>query len=446
MNDLPPQPVTDDVPNDPGVESLLLRTLERLLQLDGADLTETLNAAAQMVGEAVGAEKMDLFLYHPENHTLQVAGLSATPMSVREVEIGLDRIALADGGRIAEVFETGVPFATGHANLDPAVAPGITEVLGVRSMLVVPLDIGEGRRGVLQAASSLEEAFSEHDERFFQAVRTWVGLLVQRAELVERLTNAAAEQARRLAADELITLLAHDLGNLISPISLRLQLLHRQAEQKSLSRESKELQTILAGVARLQGLIRNLLDTARLDQGLFAIEPETVDLTALIKDTIALLRLSPSASSIHLRAEPHVVVDADPAGLRQVIENLLENALLHAPPKTSVSVSVTSGAVEGQADDADDATGVTDTDRAASDSDLASRVWALVTVQNEGPGIPPDLMPHLFERYARGQKSLGLGLGLYVAHQVALAHGGALTADSSPGQGARFTLRLPLSG
>lgn len=422
------------------VESRLLRTLERLLQLDATDLTGTLNAAAQLVGEAVSAEKVDLFLYHPENHTLQVAGISATPMSRRQVKLGLDRIAVADGGRIAEVFETGRPFITGHANLDPLVMRGLTEGLGIRSMVVVPLDIGEERRGVFQAASSLEDAFSEHDIRFFQAVKTWVGLLVHRAELIEHLTATVAEQARRLAADELITLLAHDLGNLLSPISLRLQLLRRQAERERRTRESSDLQGILAGVARLQGLIRNLLDTARLDQGLFTIEPEICNLTLLVEDTVALLRAP--ATPIHVQAEPHVLVQADPARLRQVIENLIENALLHAPPKTSVSISVT---IERQAQE-----GEMEEAEAAKDSDngaesLAAREWALVTIQNEGPGIPPDLLPHLFERYVRGQRSLGLGLGLYVSRQIALAHGGALTADSTPGHGARFTLRLPFA-
>lgn len=422
------------------VESRLLRTLERLLQLDATNLTPTLNAAAQLVGEAVGAEKVDLFLYHPENHTLQVAGISATPMSQREVELGLDRVALADGGHIAEVFETGIPFITGHANRDPAVMRGITEGLGVRSMLVVPLDVDGERRGAFQAASSLEDAFSERDIRFFQAVKTWVSLLVQRAELVERLTTTAAEQARRLAADELITLLAHDLGNLLSPISLRLQLLRRQAEQKKRTRERSDLQRILAGVARLQGLTRNLLDTARLDQGLFTIEPETCDLTTLVEDTVALL--SVPATPIHVRAEPHVVVQADPARLRQVIENLLENALLHAPPKTPVSVSV---AIKRQAQESEMEEMEEMEGSEGGAERLAASEWALVTVQNEGPGIPPDLLPHLFERYARGQRSLGLGLGLYVSHQIALAHGGALTADSTPGHGARFTLRLPLA-
>ena len=444
-----PQDMSEDMPQ--AGEARLLTTLERLLQLDATNLTETLNAAAQLVGEAVSAEKVDLFLYHPENHTLQVAGLSATPMSRREVELGLDRIAVADGGRIAEVFETGAPFVTGHANRESSVPHGITRALGVRSMVIFPLDIGEERRGVFQAASSLEDAFSEHDVRFFQAATTWVGLLVQRTELIERLTATVAEQARRLAADELITLLAHDLGNLLSPISLRLQLLHRQAERKGLARESRNLQSILAGVERLQGLIRNLLDTARIDHGLFTIEPETCDLTVLLEDTVALMRVPSNAPPIHLQAEPHVLVQADPARLRQVTENLLENALLHTPPKTPVSVTL---AIERQAPETADVAkesvresesteetpNSVESRRSATPTD-----WAVVTVENEGPTIPPDLLPQLFERYARGQWSLGLGLGLYVSRQIALAHGGDLTADSSPGHGARFTLRLPLS-
>ena len=424
---------------DQGIEARLLHTLEQLLQLDATNLTETLNAAAQLIGEAVGAEKVDLFLFHSENHTLQVAGISATPMSRREVELGLDRIAIADGGSIAEVFETGVPFITGHADRESYVTRGITKGLGVRSMLVVPLDVGEERRGVFQAVSSQEDAFSERDAHFFGAVKTWIALLVQRSELIEHLTSAVAEQARRLAADEVVTLLAHDLGNLISPISLRLQLLRRQAERNGHTRETRDIQTILAGVARLQGLIKNLLDAARLDQGLFTIEPESCDLTALVEDTVALLRVP--TTLVHVQAESHVLVQADSARLRQVIENLLENALLHAPPETPVTVSVK---IKRQLPDATEKPDVQDQDT-EDIGEAASAGWALVTVQNEGPGIPPDLLPHLFERYARGQKSLGMGLGLYVSHQIALAHGGALAADSTPGQGARFTLRLPLS-
>lgn len=403
----------------------LLTTLEQLLQLDATNVTETLNAAAHLVGEATSAEKVDLFLYHPENHTLQVAGLSNTLMSKREVELGLDRLAIADGGRIVEVFQTGEIYATGHAEQDPAMLRGITDGLGVRSLLAAALDVGGERRGVLQAASALEDAFSERDRKFFEAATRWVGLVVHRAELVEQLTISAAEEARRLTADELITVLAHDLGNLVTPLSLRLQLLRRNIARKGNKSESKEVEAMLANVARLQGLIMNLLDTARLEHGLFAIETEVCDLTALVKTTAMLL--STPRTPIDVRGEPHVIVQADPARLRQVIENLLQNALQHTRPGTSISVFV-------------------DIERPAeTDSESASATdWATLVVQDHGPGIPPAVLPRLFEPYVKGHRSLGIGLGLYVSHRIVEAHGGTLTADSVPGRGTRFTVRLPL--
>jgi two-component system, OmpR family, sensor kinase len=194
-------------------------------------------------------------------------------------------------------------------------------------------------------------------------------------------------------------------------------------------------------------VIRNLLDTARLDQGLFTIEPQICDLTILAEETVALMRVPNIATPVHLRADPHVLVQADQTRLRQVIENLLENALLHAPSKTPVSVTLT---IERQAAESDE-TANEAKEAAETASSVESRRsatptdWAVVTVENKGPGIPPDLLPHLFERFIRGQRSLGLGLGPYVSRQIALAHGGALIADSTPGHGARFTLRIPLS-
>jgi signal transduction histidine kinase len=70
--------------------------------------------------------------------------------------------------------------------------------------------------------------------------------------------------------------------------------------------------------------------------------------------------------------------------------------------------------------------------------------WATLIIQDHGPGIPRALLTRLFERYVKGQHSLGIGLGLYVSYRIVEAHGGTLTAESIPGQGARFTIRLPL--
>lgn len=75
----------------------------------------------------------------------------------------------------------------------------------------------------------------------------------------------------------------------------------------------------------------------------------------------------------------------------------------------------------------------------------AGAVWARVEVADEGPGIPQDLLPHVFERYVSASRrgGGGLGLGFYLAKSIAALHGGDLTATSAPGQGARFTLTLP---
>jgi signal transduction histidine kinase len=156
------------------------------------------------------------------------------------------------------------------------------------------------------------------------------------------------------------------------------------------------------------------LDTARLEQGLFTVALQPVDLVELIRETIADLALAEGA--VDLRAlHDELVVLADPLRLRQALENLLSNALGVQPDGEAVVIQLD-----------------------ARESD------ATVTIEDCGPGIPSNLLPHLFERFALGSGSAGLGLGLYLARGIVEAHAGSIEVDSSPGRGARFTLRLPM--
>jgi two-component system, OmpR family, sensor kinase len=111
-----------------------------------------------------------------------------------------------------EVFQTGSPYLTGHADQDPAELRGITHGMGVRSTVAVALEVGGARRGALVANSTRPDVFSDCDVRFLEAVSCWVGDVAHRAKLTEQLTAQAAEQGRRAAADELVAL-AHDLRN-----------------------------------------------------------------------------------------------------------------------------------------------------------------------------------------------------------------------------------------
>jgi signal transduction histidine kinase len=111
-------------------------------------------------------------------------------------------------------------------------------------------------------------------------------------------------------------------------------------------------------------------------------------------------------------------VNADSERLRQVLENLVTNAIKHSPAGEPVMVEL---AIENRIDGK----------------------WANVTVADRGPGVPVDQLPTLFTRFAAGAGSTGLGLGLYLAARIAAAHGGSLDVNSTPGAGARFTLALP---
>jgi signal transduction histidine kinase len=396
----------------------LLSTLEGLLAIPATTVKDALDAASQIVAEAMGADKVDVFLYEAAAETLVALGTSATPMGRRQHAIGLDRLALANGGRCVAVFQAGLPFRCGHTETDVEELRGVKEALGVRSTLAAPIAVAGTRRGVFCIVSAQPEAFAEEDLRFCEAAARWAGLILHRAELTERLAREAAEQARRMAADELIEMLAHDLRTPLTPAKAYLYLLRREVQQADRPQAIRYAAQVDLALERIQHMIDAILETSRLEQGVFALVLQPVDLATVVQDVVT--TLSTPQRPVHLVAPPTLVVErADPERLRQALENLIGNALQHTLDGVPVAVAVTAEA-------------------------RAEGTWALVTVRDEGPGIPPMLLPTLFERFARGPASAGLGLGLYLARGIAQAHGGTLTVHSALGAGTTFQLALPL--
>ena len=397
----------------------LLATLERLLAIDETDLHGALDRACHMVAEALRADKVDATLYDSSTETLIAAGTSDTPMGRKQHAIGMNRLPVANGGREVDVFLTGVPYATGQADQDPGQLRGMTEGLGIRSAIMVPLEVAGTRRGVFLASSARPNFFTEDDVRFLEAVSRWVGMVAQRAELTERIATEAREQGRRVAADELIATLAHDLGNLLAPVKGRIDLLKRRARREDRQRDLRDIEEAARAVDRVVALVADLLDSSRLEQGLFALNRQPVDLVDLVRETCAAL----TTNSMPIRVEvsdQDVVLAMDPNRIRQALENLLSNAIRFSPAGAAVVVEL-------------------DVDSSGAES------WAVVTVTDQGPGIPPELFPRLFDRFARGPGSSGLGIGLYLASRIVAAHGGTLTADPDATIGARFQMKLPLA-
>jgi two-component system OmpR family sensor kinase len=395
-----------------------LATLQRLLELPAGDLQTALTHATNALAEALQADKVDAFLYDERRDSLVAVGTSTQPLSNLQKKLGLDVLPLSNGGRVVYVYKTGEVFRTGDLQQDPEELKGIKEGLKIHSKLGVPLRVDGQLRGMVMVASLKMDFFSEADETFARSAVGWVGMVTHRSELVRNIEEAAVQQGRTTAAEEIITVLAHDIRNYVAPVSLRLYTLRRRAEMDQRLEYVEDVNVALRGVARLNGLVANLLDVARLDRGLFDLDTEPVDLAAIAKEAASLL--STADNPIVVKSSDAVIVIADRARIRQCLENLLGNAVRHSPRNAPVSVFISRLNEDG-------------------------REWGQMQVIDEGPGIAEEIRPHIFERFVsgRGQKA-GLGLGLYLAQRIATSHGGQLTADQAPGKGARFVIKLPL--
>jgi signal transduction histidine kinase len=395
----------------------MLETLEKLLEIPTADLKTALSSTADLVAAALRADKVDTFLYDPARDSLVALGTSNQPLSASQKKHGLDILPLSNGGRVVYVYTTGQTFVTGRLLSDPDELRGVKEALRIQSKIGVPLEVGGARRGMMMIASLTADWFTAEDVRFAEIVARWVGLVAHRAQLIEEIAKNAAEQGRRAVAEELITVLAHDLRNYISPVSVRVQLLRRRAERERRDEDCRDLKAAAKGLTRLGALISDILDVARIDQGVFRIDVQPVDIVALLEEAAG--ALATPDQPVQIRASEEVIVAGDPARIRQCVENLISNAVKHSPKGSKVTVLVSRQPQEGGVE------------------------LARIEVVDEGPGVPAAILPRIFERFVTGNGGDGgLGLGLYLAKRIAVIHGGDLMVESTSGRGTRFTLTL----
>ena len=396
----------------------LLETLESLLALPAADLKRAMIEVSNLIAGALGADKVDAFLYDASRDTLVAVGSSQQPLSQLQHRHGLHILPVSNGGRTVRVFQTGKTYLNRHVEQDSEELLGIRETLGVRSNLGVPLDVAGKRRGMIMVASQKPEQFDDDDARFMENVARWVGVIAHRAELVEEIARNAAEQGRRAAAEELITIFAHDMRNQLGPITTRLSLLQRRAERESAAWALRDVELMQRSLQRLGSLATDILDVARLDRGLMRIQPQPIDLALLLEDVVATGSTPDHPIELHIERGQQFVVPADPARVRQCLENLVSNATGHSPQGTQVLVTA----------------------EKRRDPD-GSRIC--VEIIDQGPGVPPEIASQIFDAYTTGEPGRGLGLGLYLAKSIAELHGGDLAVDLAPRRGARFILRLP---
>jgi PAS domain S-box-containing protein len=235
--------------------------------------------------------------------------------------------------------------------------------------------------------------------------------------------KAQAEEGVRLR-DEFLSVASHELKTPLTSLSLRLAQMKREAQgaqpgERPRERMVRHVQVAERQVKKLAELVGDLLDVSRLSTGRMKLELEPVDLCALVREVVT--RFEPEAEhagcQLELRTHPALVGRWDRLRLDQVVTNLLSNALKYGAGRP-IHITVDS-----------------DGERAR------------LTVRDEGIGIEPEDLPRIFGRFERAVSERhygGLGLGLYVTRQFLQAMGGTVEAQSVLGQGATFTVQLPL--
>jgi two-component system OmpR family sensor kinase len=226
--------------------------------------------------------------------------------------------------------------------------------------------------------------------------------------------EAGERRLRRFVADA-----GHELRTPLTSIRGYAEL-YRQGAIAEPAAQARAMSRIESEAERMGHLVDDLLLLARLDQQR-PLERVPVDLSTIARDAVADARVRDPGRSIAIDVpSADVVVTGDPDRLRQVLDNLLGNALVHTPPATSVSLSL------GQP--------------AGGHVELA--------VRDEGPGLTPEQAARVFERFyradsARSRSNGGSGLGLSIVEAVVTAHAGTVRCASEPGAGTTFTLTLP---
>jgi signal transduction histidine kinase len=229
------------------------------------------------------------------------------------------------------------------------------------------------------------------------------------AALETKIADLSAAQARerRFTAD-----VAHELRTPLTALVGEASLLAEHID--SMPPESRRpAELLVADVGRLRRLVEDLMEISRFDAGAENVQAETVDLGSL---TAAAVRARGWEERVRLEAE-EVVLASDPRRLERIVSNLVGNALEHGGRNVAVRVG-------------------------------RDGVGAFVEVVDQGPGIPPEHLPHLFERFYKADAARsggGTGLGLAIAQENARLLGGGIEVRSELGEGARFTLKIPVT-
>jgi PAS domain S-box-containing protein len=289
--------------------------------------------------------------------------------------------------------------------------------LPARSLLALPVKgVSRDLLGVLFLGHSHPGIFSEQHERLAAGVAAWASIALENARLFDE-----AKEANRLK-DEFLAVLSHELRTPLNAIVGYSRLLSGGVLSKQ--KAARGLEILERNATWLTQIVEDVLDVSRIVSGKIRLDVQPVDMSLIVENAVATVQPAADAKGIRVQSivDPGVgPVSGDPGRLQQVIWNLLSNAVKFTGKAGRVQIRV---------------------ERVNSHLEII--------VSDTGAGIRPDFLPYVFERFRQAdagttRKNGGLGLGLAIVRHIVEMHGGSVEASSAgEGQGATFTVRLPL--
>ncbi len=401
-----------------------VETLRRLHQFSRSvyrmtDVREVLGRSTQAIAAFTGAERVWFHLYDRNTNRLEAAlpGWNLTEEVAEKLKVSVDARSIA-----GMVFRTGEAYVANDLEHDPYTNRELQVLTGARNAVFAPLKTEEETLGVAVAINR-EGGFGQEEVDGATSFADIASLLLRNARLHGTLVTTVDElrHASRLK-DHFLQNVNHELRTPLTAIVGWTDLFEEEeVDAKTLQRG---LRQIRQSARVLLALIDDLLDLARLERGALTLDLKPVSLSEVLQRSLDTVRMMAEARGVGLilapLPEPMPPVRADALRLQQILWNLLANAIQFTPQHGRVVV------------------------RAEREPERY-----LVSVEDDGIGIPDSELPHVFERFRQVDGSAtrghaGMGIGLALARSLVELHGGTIWASSVVGQGSRFTFALPI--
>jgi signal transduction histidine kinase len=338
-----------------------------------------------------------------------------------ELEFGLDGAPVLVDDIARQTFVTQrAAFTDDALHYNPADTI-IYRSYHVTSVLSVPITAGHRRLGVLTIYAARAPMFAEDDLTLARLLADQAAVILESRALIDEAARVRAREEATRLKDDFLSAAAHDLKTPLTALVAQAQLMEYRANRDPKApADVAGIRRMVRESQRLKALITELLDVGRVEAGKLLGARETVALGALLEETCHLH--STNRHPVRLRIDEDVIGEYDPVRIRQLVHNLLDNAVKYSPHGGEVRVELWRDNGE-----------------------------ARLTVTDRGIGIPESDLGQLFDRFHRGsnvddRQFAGMGLGLFICRGIAEQHGGRIWVTSpGPKEGSTFHVALPAS-